>query len=421
VPNVKILDPLFQFDGTDRYLARLKSLLDSSEYNELFIAVAYAKAGGVARIYQELNAWRSQPGIAKLIVGIDQKGTSLQALQLAQLAFDEVSIAHTGGTATFHPKFAVLAGASMGKLLIGSHNLTSGGFETNLEAGVEITYDLQHEAAGFQGARDSWDRLRSAPFTSVLDATLLQELIDKGSICDERTAKRASSASKATNASGKLIFARIKPAPASAIPSGLLTIGSATSASKSATKSSAKKSAAVAKTATKASTKSVPPAVSAAVAAAATSLVMEINPHDNGETFLSKIAVTQNPVFFGYPFTGATTPKKATNKAYPQRFPDPVVNVRVYGKSGKLIRVVNGFNLNTVYYTPNAEIRVTLSQHIRDKIKPFAVLHMQKITGSADYLMEIYNPGSARHAQLLAACDQTMPSGGRRARKFGWT
>src|SRR5690606_25559110 len=137
--------------------------------------------------------------VAKLIVGIDQKGTSLQALELALDAFDEVAIAHTAGTATYHPKFSVLDGPAGGRLIIGSHNLTSGGLETNLEGGVQITYGT-HEAAEFKHAKDAWDRLRSAPFTRKLDAALLAELVAEGSVCDEKTAKRASSASKAKNA-----------------------------------------------------------------------------------------------------------------------------------------------------------------------------------------------------------------------------
>ncbi|WP_457630025.1 hypothetical protein, partial [Oceanithermus sp.] len=75
----------------------------------------------------------------------------------------------------------------------------------------------------------------------------------------------------------------------------------------------------------------------------AQALVIQVIPHHNGEIFLSKTAVNQNPKFFGWPFTGKTRPKKASNPSYPQREPDPVVNIRVFDKSGTLIVEVTDF------------------------------------------------------------------------------
>ncbi len=154
---------------------------------------------------------------------------------------------------------------------------------------------------------------------------------------------------------------------------------------------------------------------------AAKALVIEISPHHNGEVFLSKIAVNQNPEFFGFPFTGHTVPKRARNPAYPQRVPDPAVQITIFGRRG-VRRVIDQFGLNTVYYATKSEIRITFSQEWLALVPPSSLMVMRLTDEpSLDYELEIHPPGSERYDEYLAACNQTMPSGGaRRARRMGW-
>lgn len=410
MPKVTLLDPLAQFNGTDRFLGHFRSALQSGSFSKLWMAIAYAKTSGVARIHQDLLDWRMQGGAAKLVVGIDQQGTSVQALTLAMTCFDEVYIAHTGGGATFHPKLSVFSGNALGRVIVGSHNLTCGGIETNLEAGVEIDYTLPSEATAFKAFTDSWSAIAGNAFTKLLDASLLSQLQAAGSLLDESAsgAKKPSGGSSAKNAAGNVIFPRVNPAPPSAIPKQTLTAPAAKPAKATTAKG----------TPAKTSTAGIPAKVSAA-AAGTRALVIQIKPHDNGEIFLSMTAVYQDPKFFDFPFSGTTVPKKG-KLGYPQRSPDPVVDVIVYDKNGKQVVRDSSYNLNTVYYERNKEIRITMSPHLKDKIDQYSILHMQVGSGATDYIMEIYNPGSARYGALLAACDQTMPSGGKAPRKFGW-
>src|SRR5205085_2252108 len=100
-------------------------------------------------------------------------------------------------------------------------------------------------------------------------------------------------------------------------------------------------------------TRQAPATLAAIVSSEA--LVIQIVPHHNGEVFLSKIAVNQNPGFFGFPFRGITTPKIARNPSYPQRVPDPVVNITVYDAAGNVTLTRTAFELNTVYYSTKSE------------------------------------------------------------------
>ena len=79
--------------------------------------------------------------------------------------------------------------------------------------------------------------------------------------------------------------------------------------------------------------------------------------------------------------------------------------------------------MSTVYYKPKSEIRITIPQDVVRATPEYSVVVMKQaeIDQSCDYDIEIYTPGSEQYNAYLAACNQTMPSGGKKvARKFGW-
>lgn len=153
-----------------------------------------------------------------------------------------------------------------------------------------------------------------------------------------------------------------------------------------------------------------------------------MTPHYNGEILLSKIAVDQNPTFFGYPFTGMTVPKKAGNPTYPQRVPDPIVNIYVYDNTGALVNTATNYPLNTIYYAKKSEIRITITPSILSALNvaaittnyPILVMTTSTIIG-CDYELSFYAPGSAIYNDYLSVCNQSLPSGGKPiSRKMGW-
>lgn len=151
-------------------------------------------------------------------------------------------------------------------------------------------------------------------------------------------------------------------------------------------------------------------------------LVIQIIPHHNGEVFLSKTAVVQDKDFFGFPFQGKTTPKKPSNPSYPQRLPDPVVHLTVYGAGGSVLAEIEEWDLNTVYYEPKSEIRITIPPELAREIPEYSILVMSETDDpDLDYIMDVHTTTSPLHGIFLRNCDQTMPSGGKMvARQFGW-
>lgn len=399
--QIDFLKPTDQPTNKVRLINELKVQLACADFSDFRILVAFAKLGPLQRLSKAIEQWLSAGKTIRAVMGIDQNGTSKQALEYALSHFTDIYVAHVGtsfSSPTFHPKMYWFSGPYKAVAYIGSNNLTVGGTETNLETYIKLILNLPDDSQTLTDLDACWtDALQ---VSSKLTPGLLAQLAGAGYLLDESQKSGAIS-----TGSSKLLrqqpfsgqFPSIHVVPPSPIPSpmkGLLP----------------KKP--------KVAPVSLPMPV-----IGAQGLVIQIVPHHNGEVFLSKIAVDQNPSFFGWPFSGQTVPKKPSNKPYPQRIPDPVVDLRLYDAGGSLKIQHDPFNLNTVYYEPKSEIRITVPQDIVHNTPPLSVMIMRDIsaTGTHDYELEIWVPGSQQYTAFLGVCNQTMPSGGAaNPRRFGW-
>lgn len=427
MPTITFLRPIDQPTGQVRLLEELRTCLRAADYEHLRFAVAFAKQGPLLRLAADIEAWRATSKTVEAVFGIDHMGTSKQALEFALRSFDSVYVTHVGQgnpqRVTFHPKMYIFDGDQKAVCFYGSHNLTVGGTETNFEAGVKIEFDLPLDAGGLRSALDCWESLLPAQCVStrLLDAQLLDELARGGYLLDEAT-QRVRQPRPAPVAGGvmppaiqgqtgqPLLFPPFRAKPPSPIPRALMPAVVRTPARTPAPNRTRR-----------VAPPSVQPALrSTSNSSAAQALVLEITPKHNGEVFLSKIAVNQNPGFFGFPFTGLSQPKLASNQPYPQLEPDPIVDITLYDNTGSPLRQLS-WAMNTVYYELKGEIRVTFPPDLLRLVPDYSVMVMEKGTPPVDYNISIFIPGSQQHSDYVAVCNQTMPSGGAaQARRLGW-
>lgn len=404
MPVISFLKPTDQPTGAARLIDELRRNLASPDFDEMRMVVAFAKHGPLLRLQMDITRWRSLGKPIRAVFGIDQRGTSQQALDFALGNFDETYIAHVGEgpfNPTFHPKIYLFLGAGRTIAFIGSNNLTVGGTETNLESGIRLDLASPADDAVRAELLACWE---DAVKTSLpLDVTLLSRLIATGMVADENQMQRGGpKRSPAVAGGGTLGFPGMHVRPPSPIPAASMRPRP---------------------TPRRAEKRAPAPPRATAQSVGTQALVIQIVPHHNGEVFLSKVAANQNPAFFGWPFTGQTIPKKPTNPSYPQRTPDPVVDLKVYNSTGKLIVRHNPFNLNTVYYEKKSEIRITVPPDVVNKVPEGSVMVMRQAAEQEDldYDVDIYVKGSPEYKKYLGVCNQTMPSGGKaQARKFGW-
>ncbi len=408
MPAISLLKPTDQPTGAARLIDELRRNFASSDFNEMRMVVAFAKHGPLLRLQQDILRWKSLGKPIRAVFGIDQRGTSRQALDFALGNFSETYIAHVGNgpfNPTFHPKIYLFLGATRTVGYVGSNNLTVGGTETNLECGIRLDLASPSDDTVRAELLACWDDAVTASLP--LDAALLARLSATGMVLDENQMQRGGSQRSATAAfagGGISGFPGMHVRPPSAIPAA--SIRPRLTRAKSAKGAPAR-----------------PTAAAVATSAGTQALVIQIVPHHNGEVFLSKGAANQNPAFFGWPFTGQTIPKKPENPSYPQRTPDPVVDLKVYDPSGKLVIRHATFNLNTVYYEKKSEIRITVPPDVVKAVPAGSVMVMRQAAEqqNLDYDVDIYVKGSPQYNEYLGVCNQTMPSGGKaKARRFGW-
>ncbi len=407
MPEFSILSPLDQPMGNRRLLEDLKRYLADDDFDEFGFAVAFAKVGPLYRLEAGLASWSAQGKTSTGIFGIDHKGTSVQALSFALENLTSSYFTYQLGN-SFHPKIYWFRGAQRAVAYIGSNNLTVGGTEINFEAGVELIFELPAEEQAFNLIKNSFEDLLpgKCPITHPLTAESLTSLTLDDLLLDEAKVERAGSGRKGGFYQGGS-GARLPVKPASSLPKRIFGKPD----SKEELEIKAEVIQLQAKTVDV--TKPLIPV---------SGLAIQINPHHNGEIFLSRTAAQQNPAFFGMPFTGSTTPKRGSkNPGYPQRFPDPVCNIKVIGRKNKVLLEENGYHLNTVFYEAKSEIRVTAS--ILVPVTPeYSILIMSiSDTPGVDYEMVIFTPDSSAYKDWVEICDQKMPSGGKKEpRWFGW-
>jgi hypothetical protein len=404
--EISFLRPIDQPRGTRRLLDEVRTCF-TSDCAELRMAVAFAKVGPFLRLERVIKNWLEQGKKISAIFGIDYKGTTKQALEFALANFNEIFVLHASRYVTFHPKFYLFHGSRSATCFYGSHNATVGGTETNFEGGVKISFELPKDQIPFDEAMSCWTSLLPdhCNNTKPLTEGLLDELSRAGLIRDENKKQPA----RSTTAAGpqqilSSLFPPFIPKPPSPLPE------SAFAKAKSGKKSDARPT-----------TGQVSVVPSTPLAAEA--LVIEIKSLPNGkEVLLSKKALDQNPVFFGFPFTGMTVPKKRKNPPYTQRDPRPVVNVVVYDAGGKAVITEPGFRLKMDFYERKAEFRISFSSDVLAQTSAYSVMVMKRSEeDDRDYDVDIFNPGSGLYDNYRSVCNQPIPKGGAaRPRKMGW-
>ncbi|HEY4964497.1 MAG TPA: phospholipase D family protein [Candidatus Saccharimonadales bacterium] len=405
--KITIQSPIDQPTGQSRLLSGLQDCLDADTYTKFRLIVAFAKVGPLLRLEEKLKSWTDQGKQIEAIFGIDEKGTSIEALEFSMSRFTNIYIAHVQAGAfnpTFHPKIYHFEGADISRLYIGSNNLTVGGIESNSETNVCLDFTHEEDQELLDKAHDIWDS--TLTFSKALDEQLLSQLVASGMIVSEKAmrtsraiAKKAANEQQGETEKTVIDFPRIKIVPPSALPKSTLTPSRQAEAQPQVEQERV-----------------------SLVAASTEGLVIQISPHQNGEVFLSKLAVDQNRAFFDFPFIGRTTSKIPSNPSYPQRDPDPVVDINLFDTAGVSSINIEDYGLNTVFYEAKSEIRITVPQEIVQATPPFSILVMSRPEEvDKDYILDIYVPGSVQYESYLASCNQQMPSGGNaQPRLFGW-
>ena len=110
----------------------------------MILSVAYLNLAGIDLIAADLIPLADR---VRVFAGIRNGITSKQGLNRLLTFGSELFVVDTGAHGvTYHPKLYLAMSATEASLLVSSANLTVGGLNNNIEAGIEVELDLTEPA-----------------------------------------------------------------------------------------------------------------------------------------------------------------------------------------------------------------------------------------------------------------------------------
>lgn len=111
---------------------------ESKIYDNFTCLVAFASYGGVTALTKYVKEGKENGMIIKVVLGVDQKATSKEALEEVLTWEVDARIYHTSSNNIFHPKVYLFENRDIFTLIIGSNNLTVPGLVQNIECSLLI-------------------------------------------------------------------------------------------------------------------------------------------------------------------------------------------------------------------------------------------------------------------------------------------
>lgn len=128
---------------------QLAKSFDSKHFDNYMGFVAFAATSGIYTILKKVNNAKERYKNLRFYIGVDNKGTSKEALELLVKENIETYIYYRDSNyITFHPKLFVFEGPKYSRIIIGSSNLTNSGLKTNVEASIQIDYNTSTDKQG---------------------------------------------------------------------------------------------------------------------------------------------------------------------------------------------------------------------------------------------------------------------------------
>lgn len=111
---------------------------ESQIYDSFTCLVAFASYGGVSALTKYIEEGKTKGMKIKVVLGVDQKATSKEALEEVLSWGVDARIYHTSSNNIFHPKVYLFENRDIFTLIVGSNNLTVPGLVQNIECSLLI-------------------------------------------------------------------------------------------------------------------------------------------------------------------------------------------------------------------------------------------------------------------------------------------
>lgn len=162
-------------------------------YPRIIFVSAFVALRTILRLRERLLAHVETGANLRFTVGIDLGGTSREVLEeLLRWDCQTFVFHNTISRATFHAKVYLFESTTAATLIVGSNNLTDGGFYTNYEAATRYDFELPADASEYQRILRPLASVLEPHGATVqrLDAALIETLVARGELPSEAEARQ---------------------------------------------------------------------------------------------------------------------------------------------------------------------------------------------------------------------------------------
>jgi len=198
--NIRLLCQGFNVESPDSVGYYIVNFLADRAFYSFTAISAFASEAGIRGIAKHINEAKDHLDFITIVVGIDQNGTSKEALDELLALNVNTFIFYQPATPIFHPKIYLFEGVDKSELIIGSSNLTTQGLFTNVEASLLVSIDnsmendrqiIEQLKNYFKGVFDFSD-----PNLKNLSEQLISDLVTSGLVPTEAERKTAQGETK---------------------------------------------------------------------------------------------------------------------------------------------------------------------------------------------------------------------------------
>lgn len=187
--NITFLGQGYEPESKNSVGNHLLNLLSQKGFHTFTGISAFASEAGVVGLADHIVSAKKNFKKLNLIVGIDQEGTSKEALREINNLKINSYIFHQEEPPIFHPKIYLFEGAKETKLILGSSNMTARGLFGNVESSLLVEFsNTDKEGKNLLAElKDYYKDLFNFtdPNLFKISVETIQDFIDKGIVPNE--------------------------------------------------------------------------------------------------------------------------------------------------------------------------------------------------------------------------------------------
>lgn len=138
--EIKLLPQGYNLESHSSVAEVLINAFNDTRYTSFRCLVAFASYGGITAFTPHIQHNKNRFTELKFIIGIDQQGTSKEALEEILSWNINSYVYHSKSPNIFHPKIYIFEGVEDFLVIVGSNNFTESGLVKNIECSVLITH-----------------------------------------------------------------------------------------------------------------------------------------------------------------------------------------------------------------------------------------------------------------------------------------